>query len=133
MPHNTNVQPIENPHAQEAQSRWPDAYARSQRNWSTLTAEQQQAHLDLGTATTQQLANLFTGGATASDSAVQAQIAEHYRWVDLWWTPNREAYIGLGQMYVDDPRFAANYESLAPGLAAFMRDAMRQYAEANLT
>jgi len=35
---------------------------------------------------------------------------------------------GLGDLYVDDPRFAANYEKLAAGLAAYVRDAIRANA-----
>jgi hypothetical protein len=38
--------------------------------------------------------------------------------------------IGLGEMYVADERFAANYGGEAG--AAFVRDALRTYAEANL-
>ena len=38
--------------------------------------------------------------------------------------------IGLGEMYVADPRFAANYGGEAG--AMFVRDALRIYAEANL-
>ena len=30
----------------------------------------------------------------------------------------------LGDMYVADPRFAANYEKVEPGLAAYVRDAI---------
>ena len=37
---------------------------------------------------------------------------------------------GLGEMYVADPRFAANYGG-EPG-ATFVRDALRVYAEENL-
>jgi MerR family transcriptional regulator, thiopeptide resistance regulator len=29
-------------------------------------------------------------------------------------------YRGLGQMYVDDPRFTATYDKVRPGLAIFM-------------
>jgi hypothetical protein len=38
--------------------------------------------------------------------------------------------IGLGDMYVADPRFAANYGGEAG--AAFVRDALRVYADAHL-
>jgi MerR family transcriptional regulator, thiopeptide resistance regulator len=31
----------------------------------------------------------------------------------------------LGEMYVADQRFAATYERIRPGLAAFLRDAIR--------
>ena len=42
-------------------------------------------------------------------------------------------YRGLGQMYVDDPRFTATYDKVRPGLAVFMRDAMACNAEHTLT
>ena len=44
--------------------------------------------------------------------------------------PTREYLVGLGDMYVADPRFAANYGG-AQG-AAFVRDALRVYAERTL-
>ena len=45
--------------------------------------------------------------------------------------PDIKAYVtGLGEMYVADARFAANYGG--PDGAAFVRDALRIYAEANL-
>jgi hypothetical protein len=31
---------------------------------------------------------------------------------------------GLGDMYVSDPRFTANYDRIAPGLAQYVRDAI---------
>ena len=46
-----------------------------------------------------------------------------------------KAYVtGLGEMYVADPRFGANYATADGGTrgAEFVRDALRIYAEANL-
>jgi hypothetical protein len=42
--------------------------------------------------------------------------------------------LGLGEMYVADPRFGANYATSSGGThgAEFVRDALRVYAEANL-
>ena len=48
------------------------------------------------------------------------------------WTPGRDAYIGLGRMYVDDERFTATYDAVAPGLAPYLRDAIAVYAESDL-
>lgn len=45
--------------------------------------------------------------------------------------PTKEYFIGLGAMYVDDPRFAKNYGGAEK--AAFVRDAMRAYAERELS
>ena len=46
--------------------------------------------------------------------------------------PGKEHLIGLARMYVDDPRFAANYET-APGDggAIHVRDALIHWAEDN--
>lgn len=120
------------PYAQEAQERWPDNYAESQRRLKKLSKEQQQAVFDRGNQNHIDLAELFKAGLTADENKVQQVIARHYSWICEFWTPNKDAYINLGEMYVADPRFAANYDKFAPGLAVFMRDAMRIWANANL-
>ncbi len=38
-----------------------------------------------------------------------------------------EYHMGLARMYVDDPRFTAYYDNIAPGCAAFLRDAIAVY------
>jgi MerR family transcriptional regulator, multidrug-efflux activator len=40
-----------------------------------------------------------------------------------------EAFAGLGELYVADERFTAHYEAIQPGLARFIRDSMRIFAE----
>jgi hypothetical protein len=35
----------------------------------------------------------------------------------------------MGQMYVDDPRFTAYYDKIAPGLAAFLQEALKIYCQ----
>jgi MerR family transcriptional regulator, thiopeptide resistance regulator len=58
-----------------------------------------------------------------------------YDWIVEGWhggRPTARQFAGLGQMYVDDPRFAANYDKHGPGTAAFIRDAMAVYAELNM-
>lgn len=121
------------PNAEEAQQRWPDQYAESQRRLRAMSKDEQRALFESGNETRRELGALFIAGASVEDAAVQRLIGQHYDWVAAFWTPNREAYIALGEMYVADPRFAANYDDLAPGLAPFMRDAMRVWAEANLS
>lgn len=121
------------PYAAEAEQRWPNQYAESQRRLKSMSKAEQQALFDAGNQTHVELAKLFTAGAEFADAEVQTLIAKHYAWVNAFWTPDRTAYIALGEMYVADSRFAANYEKLAPGLAAFMRDSMRVWAEANLS
>ncbi len=65
-----------------------------------------------------------------SDPAVQEQIDRHFRQInDHFYTPTPEVYRGLGDLYISDSRFTANYDTVRPGLAAFMREAMRVYAD----
>ena len=40
---------------------------------------------------------------------------------------NKEAHLGLAQMYVDDPRFTEYYDNIAEGAAVFLRDALQIY------
>ncbi len=41
-----------------------------------------------------------------------------------------DAFAGLGEMYVSDPRFAKHYDRHGPGTAEFVRDAMLAFAVA---
>lgn len=52
----------------------------------------------------------------------------HRQWLCFFWDSySKEAHAGIAQMYVDDPRFAAHYDGIAPGGAAFLRDALLVY------
>ena len=122
----------DDPHAEEAQHRWPDQYAVSQRRLGRMSEREQRELFSRGGEVVAAIGDQFTQGSAADSAKVQALIARHYAWILAFWTPSRQAYIGLGRMYVDGERFAANYESIAPGLAVFMRDSMTVWAEANL-
>jgi hypothetical protein len=43
--------------------------------------------------------------------------------------PTKEYLIGLGEMYVADPRFGATYDRHGEGTAEFIRDALKVYAD----
>jgi DNA-binding transcriptional MerR regulator len=74
-------------------------------------------------------------GLPANSEAVQSLIRRHHGWVALMWNrkPSGEAYAGLGQMYLDHPDFHARYEAVQPGLAEYMAEAMRAFAERELS
>jgi DNA-binding transcriptional MerR regulator len=80
----------------------------------------------------QDYAALLDAGVAADDPRTQAVTAEHYRWVCQFWTPDADAFAGLGDLYVDHPDFRARYDVVRPGLAAFVRDAMATYAVTTL-
>src|SRR5450756_2401035 len=122
------------PYEPEARVRWGDDAVRlSNEAWKALGSEGRRAHLAEHVAIASGLGELTSAGASPADDAVQALVARHHAWVSVFWTPDAASYRSLGDMYVQDPRFAANYDKHADGLAVFMRDAMHVYADANLS
>nr|SBO95198.1 hypothetical protein BN4615_P4714 [Nonomuraea gerenzanensis] len=57
----------------------------------------------------------------------------HYRELRRFWAPSAAEYVQLGRMQVEEEQFRANYERIAEGLAAYMRDAMAAYARVRLS
>src|SRR5699024_11615261 len=67
-------------------------------------------------------------GLDPGSDRVRRITARHHTWLCApMGQVSREYFLGLGQMYVDDERFAAHYGG--PEGAAYMRDAMAAYAE----
>jgi len=117
----------------EARERWGDeAIDRGSAVWSRMGPAGQAAFGGESAAIGAGLAAAMTDGVEVADERVQALVARHFAQIALFWTPTAQSYAGLGQMYVDDPRFAATYEAFSPGLAPYLRDAMAVYAAANL-
>jgi DNA-binding transcriptional MerR regulator len=117
----------------EARERWPEQFEQAQAVTRAASPEQVTAEQEQLTAQLIRMAELMTAGQPAADPEVQAEVDRHYRWVARYWTPTAQAYRGLGQLYVDDERFRARYEQIAPGLAAYQRDAMTVYARDRLS
>ncbi len=66
--------------------------------------------------------------APDSDEAIAAAEA-HRQHISRWFYEcSYEIHRGLGDMYVNDNRFRAHYDALAPGLAQFVREAARANA-----
>lgn len=79
------------------------------------------------------LAELFAAGIADNDPRTQQAIHDHYRWICHFWTPDRDSYLRLAGMYVNQPKFRKRIERRKPaGMAAYMRDAMTAYAWSQL-
>ncbi|HEY3949946.1 MerR family transcriptional regulator [Phenylobacterium sp.] len=76
------------------------------------------------------MAKALADGLPADAHAVKALMARQHAWVSKGWNRQAplEAFAGLGQMYLDDPRFRARYDGRQPGLAEYMAAAMAAYA-----
>ncbi|MCC3774988.1 MerR family transcriptional regulator [Streptomyces sp. UNOB3_S3] len=116
----------------EVRERWPQQWEQSRRATEAMTAEDMERWQREATAQMVRMAEFMVAGVPVTDPAVQAEVEIHYRSVCSFWTPNACAYKGVGQTYVDDPRFRANFDRIAEGLAAYQRDAMAVYADARL-
>jgi MerR family transcriptional regulator, thiopeptide resistance regulator len=119
-------------YAEEAEQRWGDteAYRQSQRRVATYTKEDWLKIKAEGEEVLSSLVAVFTtGSAPDSDEAIAAAEA-HRQHISRWFYEcSYEIHRGLGDMYVNDNRFRAHYDALAPGLAQFIRDAA--HANAN--
>ena len=73
-----------------------------------------------------ELAERLGSGAAPGDPDVQALVERHRLQIDRWFYPcSIEMQVNLGEMYVADSRFSATYDRYQPGLARFLRDAIR--------
>ncbi|WP_285363837.1 MerR family transcriptional regulator [Microbacterium sp. LMC-P-041] len=128
---------------EEVEQRWGrKTYADSDRWWRGMTdadrADWQQRVSDLGRDWTA----AAESGIDPASAEAQDIARRHVEWLTgIPGTPaavpggDVKAYvIGLGEMYVADPRFGANYATSASGTqgAEFVRDALRIYADGNL-
>ncbi len=120
----------------EVEQRWgTKAYADSDRWWRSLSDTDKQEFTQEQLAVAQAYGVASAQGLDVTDERVQAIAERHFRWVAAGWggtSPSAEAFVGLGEMYVADPRFAANYEVDGRNYAAYVRDAMAAYAATNL-
>ena len=118
----------------EVRQRWgDDAWERSAKRREGMNEAQRNADdaksLDVNAA----LRSAAESGIATDSDSFQALVADHYAWVTDYWggrKPDRDAYIGLSELYVVDDRFAATYGGQAN--AEIIRAAMRTWIEANL-
>ena len=116
---------------EEVEQRWGErAYAQSDRWWRSMSQEDRSAFQAEHAGIAADYGRLAEAGLAADSAEAQEVAARHVAWLakPMRGDVSFEYVTGLGDMYVADPRFAANY----PGYAEFVRDAMRAYAEANL-
>ena len=76
------------------------------------------------------MAKALVDGLPVDSSAVAALMRRHHAWIGKSWSrpAPAAAFTGLGQMYVDDPRFRERYDGRQAGLAEYMAAAMAAYA-----
>lgn len=120
----------------EVADRWgADADARGDRWWRSMSDQDQKAHVQSQREIAHAFGDALARRCEAGSDEVQAITRKQFEWITIGWqgrTPGADAFTGLGRMYVDDPRFARNYDAHLPGTARFMCAAMEIFAERNL-
>lgn len=114
---------------EEVTRRWgADAYRRGDQWWSSLSADEKKAHQQEQVDIAAAFGAARSAGLAADSDEVQAIARRLHEWLRPAVSSVSAGYFaGLGQLYVDDPRYG--FEG---GGAEFVRDAMKIYAERNL-
>jgi len=123
---------------EEVEQRWgADSYRQSSDWFTRLTAEERAAWMQQQKQLAADWIDAAARGVEPSSAEAQELARRHADWLGgipgtprSGTTPTKEYFVGLGEMYVADDRFSANYGGSAG--AEFVRDAMRVYADAHL-
>ncbi|MFI6505091.1 MerR family transcriptional regulator [Nonomuraea typhae] len=118
-------------YAQEAEERWggTEAFKQANQRMAGMTKADWVRFAEEGKAVAEALAQAFSEGAPADGERAMDLAEEHRQHITRWcYDCSFEMHRGLGDMYVADPRFAANYEPLAEGLTEYIRDAIHANA-----
>lgn len=78
------------------------------------------------------LAEHMSAGAPADAGPVQAEVDAQYRSLAALHAVSAEEYRAIGRSCVDNEQWRSAYEAIAPGLAAYQRDAIEAYAASRL-
>jgi DNA-binding transcriptional MerR regulator len=124
---------------EEVEERWgKDAYAKSDGWWRRLSADEKAAFYETASRLGADWIDAAERGVDPESDEALALAQRQFDWLrGIPGTPGggttgptKEYFTGLGEMYVADPRFAKNYGGEAG--AAFVRDAMKAFADRNL-
>jgi DNA-binding transcriptional MerR regulator len=114
-------------HAAEVQERWgaTDAYRESQRRAAAYSKADWTRIRDEMATITQRVADAMSAGLPADSPQAMDAVEAHRQQISRdFYDCSHEMHQGLAEMYITDPRFTANYEKIAPGLAQYVHDAI---------
>lgn len=122
-------------HAEEAEQRWGDteAWQQSKRRTSSYGEREWRAIREEMHAIQARIGALFSAGEPADSQAARSAVEAHRQHIEHWFYDcPPQMQVGLGEMYVTDPRFTATYDdAYGDGCAAWVRDAIVANAAAS--
>lgn len=115
----------------EARQRWGNTpqYAESRQKWATYSKEQKDAIKAEGGRLTIRMVS-EDPETLPDDPDVQQAIGDYHAYINQYfYTCDLEFMRNLADMWVEDPRFAINYERVREGGAEFVRQAVHIYCD----
>lgn len=109
---------------------------RSKAVMQSWSADQVEAFRAEAQAFDAAMVKAMADGLPAAGEAVQTLMRGHCAWIGRAWgmaPPSRQAYLGLSEIYQEQPTFRQRYEALAPGLTDYLATAMEAYADRELS
>ncbi|MFI6039388.1 MerR family transcriptional regulator [Streptomyces sp. NPDC051315] len=119
-------------YAEEAEQRWggTEAYAESQRRAASYTKDDWKRMQAEVAAWSERYDAVMAAGEPPTAEAAMDLAEEHRRHICGWFYEcSYELHRCLGEMYVADERFKAFYDSLRPGLAEHLKEAIAANAD----
>jgi MerR family transcriptional regulator, thiopeptide resistance regulator len=118
---------------EEVTERWGrEAYEAGERWWRSLSADEKAAFQRQQQEIAEDYGLAQQAGMAPDSEEVQAITRRHVEWLAITTAPRKDYLLGLGEMYVTDPRFRANYDQHGVGTANLVRDALQVYVVQNL-
>ncbi|MDF3833639.1 TipAS antibiotic-recognition domain-containing protein [Cupriavidus basilensis] len=74
----------------------------------------------------------FIDTSDPTDEHIQGLVHRHHEISCRFYTPSREAYIGMALLYSENPTMRNFHNAYHPGMVAFLSSAMLAYALENL-
>ncbi|MGK5738545.1 MerR family transcriptional regulator [Micromonospora sp. URMC 103] len=118
-------------HAEEAEQRWggSEAYRESNRRVSRYGRDDWLRFRQENDDWARRMVAVLASGAPADSPEARDLAEEHRQIISRWFYEcSYEIHTGLADMYLADERFTAHYESLAPGLTAYLSEAIHANA-----
>jgi DNA-binding transcriptional MerR regulator len=115
----------------EAEERWgeTEAWGQSRRRTAAYRKEDWQRIKAEVDDVQRRFAEAMRAGVPADSEQAMDVAEEHRQHISRWFYDCPPAmHAGLGRMYVEDERFTANYEQVAPGLAQYVSTAVQANA-----
>lgn len=121
----------ENKYQVEAENLWGDSpqYKESMQKWASYSNDQKEDIKQLGGDITRRMVS-EDPGTSPDDPAVQQAVGEYHQYLNRYFYRCEVEFLrNLADMWVQDPRFAVNYERVREGGAEFVRAAVHLFCD----